>query len=845
MTATPDDTQQRLISGRPPPPPYVQIAVALAVDGLFTYKAPPAMGLVPGHAVLVPFARRKVTGYVIENVHTTDVPANKLKSVSRLLDPEPVFDAEQLKFFWWVADYYMAGLGETIATALPARIKAKSRRVFRPTDGGLDALARESLKREDELQVLREVVSRPGRTRLGVSRALLGELTEDEVRLSLNRLLRKELVHAEEEESGGGSARVKAVRLTCAPDQLVVTGGARMRGVLSALVEAGGELDVPTLINKEGPGARGAIRSLEKRGLVETLEREDRRAASATEGDGHGAVEAPPPNAFQQAALAQIAEAAAQPSGGGGLLLHGVTGSGKTEVYLQAAAKVLDQGRQVLVLVPEIALTPQLVGRFRARFGGAVAVLHSGLTALDRLREWRRIRAGEATVAVGARSALFAPFSDLGLLVVDEEHDESYKQDDGVRYSARDMAVVRAHLAKCPAILGSATPSMETWANAHNGRYGLIRMPTRATPRPVPQIELVDLRGLAPEDPLSPRLIEAMTETLSNGHQAIVLFNRRGFAPVIECPGCGLHFTCPSCGVRMVLHKGRERVVCHYCGLHRPFSRTCTSCSGTMDVIGFGTERIAEAVSDAFPTVSVGRMDADTTAGRGSHARILARFRAGKDRILVGTQLVAKGHDFPNVQLAAVVGLDNILGLPDFRSAERTWALATQLAGRAGRGSVAGRVLLQTRHPDHFVFRLLGDAAAAAAGETPASKAAALMDGFYAEELRHRKLLSYPPFTRLALIRVEGADKGRTRASAGTLGRALQARVTDGTVQILGPVAAPLSRLIGRWRFQIVLRCAGDPRQFRTWLRSCRDLLRAPPRGGVRASLDVDPRHLL
>lgn len=820
----------------------MRVAVALPVSGLFTYRAPPALQLRTGHAVLVPFGPRRVTGYIIETADQADIPAKKIKPVARLLDPEPVFDSQQLQFFRWVADYYLAGLGETIATALPSRIQARTRTVHRPTEQGLDALACDEVPAGADLMVLREVVSRPGRTRAGLTRSLTDELEEAEVKKALQRLCRRGLVDAAQEESGGPGARISSVSLAVEPDQVVLTGGARMRGVLAALIEAGGTLDLPTLINREGPGARSAVKRLVKRGLLVEGSLEDRRAAEV-QGVDAAPSEAPPPNPMQQAALQTIAATAE--AGGGTVLLHGVTGSGKTEVYLQAAARALAADRQVLVLVPEIALTPQLVARFRARFGDAVAVLHSGLTALDRLREWRRIRAQEATVAVGARSALFAPFSDLGLLVVDEEHDESYKQDDGVRYSARDMAVVRGRLARCPVVLGSATPSMETWSNAQAGRYALARMPARATPRPVPAVELVDLRGTPPDSPLSPRLEEAMRSCLDGGHQCIVLYNRRGFAPLVECPDCGAHYTCPSCGVRMVWHKGRQRVVCHYCGLHRPFDRDCTVCGGTMDVIGFGTERIAEALCDAFPDETVARMDADTTAGRGSHARILARFRSGEARILVGTQLVAKGHDFPRVQLAAVVGLDNILGLPDFRSAERTWALATQLAGRAGRGEVAGRVLLQTRHPDHFVFRLLGEAAKAAAGAETRADPAELMDAFYREELRHRELLAYPPHTRLALVRIEGGDKARARAHGGRLAGELRKRAGESGVEVLGPVAAPLSRLVGRWRFQVVLRGRGGAREFRRWLWDCRALLRTPPRGGIRISVDVDPRHLL
>jgi len=804
---------------------FVEVAVALPVDGPYTYRVPRGWELGLGHAVLVPFGGRSVAGYVVGQVERPEVP--RIKDVARLLDPVPAFDAVQLGFFRWAARYTLYGLGEVIATALPTAYRAKTRRVLLPTPAGVEAVAAEAIEDPAQALVLREVISRPGRTRGGLERVLHAELEVPATRRALDALVRAAMVATEEREVARPRGVIQVARLVGEP---VLTGGARMRGVLSALAAAGGSMDVADLVEAEGKGARAALRRLRDQGLAEIVEREDRDAVRTGELEG-APVDPLPPTDEQRTALAAIA-GEARP-----WLLHGVTGSGKTEVYLQAAAEVLASGRQVLVLVPEIALTPQLTGRVRARFGDEVAVLHSGLRPSERLREWRRIRAGDAKVAVGARSALFAPFQDLGLVVVDEEHDDSYKQDDGVRYHARDLAIVRGGIARCPVVLGSATPSVESWHNAHTDRYGLIVLKERATSRSVPAIELVDMRGRPSTEALSPELVSALGETLAAGGKAIVLYNRRGYAPVVECPGCGGHYSCPSCGVGLVYHRRRRRLTCHYCGLHRDFQDTCPTCEGELQVLGHGTERVEEALQAAFPDVGILRMDADTTQQRGSHHAILEAFREPEQRLLVGTQLVAKGHDFPDVHLSAVVGVDHVLTMPDFRSAERTHALVTQLAGRAGRGEVAGRVLVQTRHVDHFVFRLLSD---------PDQQATPDMDAFYTEEIRQRELLRTPPFSRLVMVRVEGAQRdaalGRATELARHLRRSLDTAVAG--IDVFGPVAAPLSRLVGRWRFQIVLRGRHVP-AFRRWLQVQRSELRKAGGRGVRVTLDVDPRSLL
>ena len=799
------------------------MAVARPVRGLFTYAVPPNVELKMGHAVLVPFGRQNITGYVIEVAESTEV--KKVKPIKRLLDPTPVFDAAQLQFFQWISRYYFAALGEVISTALPSRIKVKIRRVYLPCEDGIEALATEELDSTDAITLaLREVIAHPGRTRGSYARKLDQELQPDELNRALDTLVRRQWVAIEEREQGQRTGRITTVHLGVAPESIPVQGGIRMRGVLARLAEAGGELDLATLVQLEGSSARDAVRRLVAKDLVRLGEREDRSAALS----GELKDTKPPPslNPAQQECLAAIAAADQEV-----FLLHGVTGSGKTEVYLQASQTVLHEGSQVLVLVPEIALTPQLVGRFRARFGDRIAVLHSGLSDAERLREWRRIRAKEADVAIGARSALFAPFTRLGLIVVDEEHDGSYKQDDGVRYHARDLAVVRGKMARCPVVLGSATPSVETWQNAQEGRYTRLTLPERATASSLPSVELIDMRGRPPGEPLSKELVTALQETVEAGEQAIILYNRRGYAPVVECSGCGATYQCPSCGIgSLVLHHRQGRLRCHYCGFWRDYERNCPACQTELNVVGYGTERIEEAISAALPGTAVTRMDADTTKGKGAHQRILDAFRRQESQVLVGTQLVAKGHDFPAVTLAAVVGVDHILLMPDFRSAERTYALVTQLAGRAGRGDRPGRVLLQTRQSDHFVFSHV-------APTTP-------LDAFYTDEVKQRAILSHPPFARVVMIRLESADIREAQAAGTSLVSTLRSTADGHGIQVFGPTLAPLSKLVGRWRFQVVLRGRDVPR-FRAWLSSVEATLHERPKRGVRVSVDVDPRSLL
>jgi primosomal protein N' (replication factor Y) len=812
---------------------YALVAIARPVTGPFSYAIPAALAgqVGVGHVVLAPFGQRGAeTGYVVGLAEDPGVDPAKVKPIQRLLDPTPAFDGSQLEFFRWIADYYLAPLGLVIHTALPSRMAARVLEVLDPTDEGVEALASAAVEGA-LLPVLREVIARPGLTRRGLARRLHDLVEPEDVSRAVDGLLRRGFVAWAEREAGAGRATVTTVRLAmerAAAAAAVPRLGTRMAAILDALERAGGPVDLTALAAEQGATVHSAVRRLAEVGAVVVEAREWRDALA--EAAPMGPREPPPLNEDQRAALSALTAADAA----GAFLLFGVTGSGKTEVFLGAAAHALAAGRQVLVLVPEIGLTPQLVGRFAARFGDEVAVLHSGLTGAERLAQWRRIRAGEARVAVGARSALFAPFSRLGLVVVDEEHDDSYKQDEGVRYSARDLAVVLGARHGCPVVLASATPSLETWHNAEQGKYRLLRLPRRATAQAVPTVEIVDMTAVDVDEQgrrpmFHPDVVRALGQTFAAGGKAIVLYNRRGYASMVRCDGCGGTYDCPNCRITLTLHRSARNLACHYCGFKRPLEPRCPACGADALVeVGKGTEKVEETLAALFPAVPQLRMDADTTAVRGAHHEILAAFREGGARLLVGTQIVAKGHDIPDVHTAVVVSADSGFRMPDFRSAERTYALLVQVAGRAGRGETAGRVLVQTWDADHYALAHLDDVTA-----------------FFDVELRLRRTLRYPPYTRLALVRLEGARREAVADAARALARALrdEARRASG-VDVLGPAAAALPVLVGRWRFQVVLRGA-QPGPFRRFLAAWRERLDAASRGGVRVSVDVDPRHLM
>jgi len=816
---------------------HVEVAVTLPVTSRYTYRVPAALAdrARVGSRVLVRFGTRKVTGVVVrERV----VPPEGITTVdlSEVLDDTPSLPVELVELCLWVADYYEAPLGEVMRAALPAGSGVGARAVIGLTDAGRQAAHGEG-------------AALPEKQRAVLARLLAGDVpaSSKHDRKAFAVLAAQGLVETRERRD---RARVKLKRertaqlaVPVAAAREAVARAPKRYAVIDAL--ASGEPVAIGELAKQIPKVQAAIRELVKDGLVIAGERElPLDAVTTSEAMAPG----PPPvlTAEQAVAVAELtaALAGARPAGPptvpdprelAAFLLHGVTGSGKTEVYLRVIAEALDRGQTALVLVPEISLTPQLAARFRARFGDRVAILHSGLSEQARLSEWSRLRRGEARIAVGARSAVFAPLSGLGVVVVDEEHDGSFKQDDGVRYHARDVALVRAQRAGAVCILGSATPSLETAARAGYGggeaRYRALRLTVRPTARPMPAVEIVDLKTYLPdgEAMLSAALRQAIGDTLAAGDQIILFLNRRGFATFVLCRACGHSFRCPHCSVSLTYHRHSDRLSCHYCNYQRRIPDVCPKCQGTNTIErkGLGTEKVAEAVAAAFPSARVARLDRDVASGAKVEA-VLSRVARREVDLLVGTQMVTKGHDFPGVTLVGVLCADTGLGLPDFRASERTFQLLAQVAGRAGRGERPGRVLIQTYRPEaHAVV----------------SAAAHDYDAFFTAELAERAEIGYPPHGRLIAIRIDGPDAHEVAGTArrlAELAEALAAKLPgpggEPIVCVRGPVPAPIERLRGRTRWQVWLRSA-DRHALR---RVARGLITSDT-GRVRVGLDVDP----
>jgi primosomal protein N' (replication factor Y) len=737
------------------PPELVEVAVAAAVRGTFTYRVPAALAedVALGQRVAVPFGRsRRATGYVV-GFPTAPPDGLELRDVAAVLDRFPPFTPRLVDLIRWAEEYYLVPAGELLRAALPPGLNAR---------GGA-----------------------AGPTRRLVEYAAPAEGAADAV-----------------------------AALARAPAQ---------RAVLEYLL-ARGRIPLEEL-RRAFPHGRPALTALGRRGLV----RLDRETPVARGGLLAAAAEVPALTPAQAAALAEIEGAFGAFAT---FLLHGVTGSGKTEVYLQAIARARAAGKGALVLVPEIALTPQLSGRFRARFGDDVALLHSGLSGAERHAEWLRLRRGEARICVGVRSAIFAPVQDLAVLVVDEEHEGSFKQEDGPAYHARDLAVVRGKLEDAVVILGSATPSLETLENARRGRYRRLELPSRIDDRPMPQVELVDLRrlrrpgqDLAP-GLLSPRLVDALAETVAARQQAILFLNRRGYETLVVCEGCGAEARCPECSIALTHHARRGQLVCHACGRAERMDATCPACGGVRFGVGVGTEQVEEAVRARVPGARVARLDRDAVTSAAETATLLARFARRDLDVLVGTQMVTKGHDFPGVTLVGVVLADSALALPDFRAGERTFQLLTQVAGRAGRGADAGRVLVQTFNPGTRAV---------------ARSVAHDYAGFAEEELEERRRRGWPPFSRLLAVRVEGSDTATPRV-AEALARAARPAL-QGEVALLGPAPAAIERIRGRTRWHLLFRAPAPPPLFRVHA-ALAPLAQRPP-GGASIRFDMDPYAML
>jgi primosomal protein N' (replication factor Y) len=788
-------------------PALVSVALPAPLQTTFTYRMPDGTPCPErGVRVLVPFGRRRMIG-TVTGPGENEV-GRELREILQVLDESPLVPPALLDLADWVADHYLAPPGECVRLVLPPAGVRASRAVVR-----LTAAAAAGEGGDPVVAALRD-----GPLRLSTLERRLG--ADPQARVA--RLRRKGLVEVEQDIKAAGfrDTQVAVLVATALEPRARV-----QKEALEALRAAGGRARVADLARSR-PSIRGALERLAAAGAVRLAAERDLRAPV---GLPLGRRTVLSPTAEQEEALGPILSAvgarAFRP-----FLLHGITGSGKTEVYLRAVDAALGRGLGAILLVPEIALTPILVRSAGERYGDTVSVLHSELSAGERHDQWWRVREGDARVVVGARSAVFAPVPDLGLIVVDEEHEAAYKQDESPRYNARDVAVVRARLEGCPIVLGSATPSVESYGNALRGKYERLSLPRRVGPQGLPRVEVVDRRQVIRTggDPiLSPPLREALAERLRRREQTLVLLNRRGYATSLLCRECGEQAMCPNCSVSLTLHRGGEKALCHYCGHDAAAPRICPSCHGAyLRLTGFGTERVTEAVRAAFPDARVDRLDRDRAARRGVVARTLAAFEAGEIDVLVGTQMIAKGHDFPRVTLVGVVDADVGLGLPDFRSAERTFQLLTQVAGRAGRGEAKGEVILQSHLPDHYALT---------------HACAQDYEAFFEHEMEFRRTMSYPPVAALVNVVVRSTDGSKGRAEIEALARHLRA-AAQGRYRVLGPAFAPLARLRREHRFQIVLK--GHRPAMRQAVREAL-VARYGPQRWPGVAVDVDPLTVL
>lgn len=778
----------------------MEVALPLPLRQTFTYRLPPGFRdeVRPGARLLVPFGKRSLTGYAVELHRELDpelgIDESIVKDAAELLDAEPLITEEILKLTQWTADYYAASWGEILKASLPAGINAASERILTITEAGRDELQNNSAKPTVRLEVLKHLAER-GET---PQRDLEKEYGETQTKRSVRDLINKGFVSSFQRSV---TTKVKpklrkAVRLLS--DKLTEADEKPLNPAQEMIIETlaanDGEMLFTELLEKADVGA-SSINTLAKRGRLEVFVQEVLRDPLANaEFPQLQDLTLNPEQAF---ALAEITKGL-DTNEYNAFLLHGITGSGKTEIYIRSMRYVLDRGKSALMLVPEIALTPIFSRRLRAIFGEEVAILHSNLSPGERFDEWRRIRGGTARIAIGTRSAVFAPLKNLGLVIVDEEHDSSYRQNEAPFYSARDVAVMRANFASASVVLGSATPALESFQNAKAGKYQYLQLQSRIENRPLARAELIDMRDVfrhAGKDvTLSPQLIEAIAEIHAKGEQSIILLNRRGFSQFVLCRTCGESLRCKNCDITLTFHKRDGRLICHYCSHNVGVPQKCPFCkSEFLYFIGEGTEQLEVTLNKKFPELRIARIDRDTMAKRGQMAKALIAFDNGETDMLVGTQMLAKGHDFHNVTLVGVISVDTGLGLPDFRSAERTFQLLTQVAGRAGRGDLAGRVLIQTYYPEHYALRH-----------------ASLQDfeGFFAEEIRYRERMSYPPFVVLASILIKHEDYNHAFKHAQMLKESLDNANKDKACRILGVAPASLSRLKGEHRLQILIKSA-------------------------------------
>ncbi len=789
-------------------PEFCDVALPVPLDMAFTYRVPAETAPVVGGRVLVPFRQQRLTGIVVE-LHDRK-PSVKTKSILSVLDAAPVLDEQLLRLGRWIADYYLAPIGEVFRTMLPLNAEFKRAAAYRITREGqlalhlagmsgssarsrrtpeeqaaefrvLDYLAAQELMPGEAVQVREE----PLRSATRVSKMILTGMVR-----------KKWLVREDVSAVRDATRTVKIALLKSADGKL----NANQRLLVETLAAAGGRVPTETLQALEIP--RTTLSTLVRRGLIEIIE--EPASFAVSQAKPRLSPFAFDLNSAQQAALNRLRRAVDERKFSG-ILLHGVTGSGKTAVYLAGMRAVLEAGRSAILLVPEIGLTPAVAADLHQIFGDEVAILHSALSDKERAQQWHRIKSGDARMVVGTRSAVFAPVADLALIIVDEEHDSSYKQEETPRYHARDVAVMRAKMADAAVVLGSATPSLESYFNAKKNKYTLVELPDRVEQRPLPEVEIIDMRQefqeTGHEQVISRKLAAEIKERFDRKEQVMVLLNRRGYSPVVLCRTCGKTLECQNCAIALTHHKREHKMVCHYCGYTAPVPKTCVHCgSEYVYFLGTGSEKLEELLHGMFPQARIARLDRDTVRGHEDFERTLNALSEGELDLLVGTQMIAKGHDIHGVTLVGVVGADSALGLPDFRAAERTFQLLTQVAGRAGRGQSPGKVILQTYFQDHYAVQY-----------------AARHDfaGFYDKELRFRSWMHYPPYSALANVLIRSNKLDEALEWSGTLGKWFEQNRHEG-VRVLGPASAPIMRLKRDYRYHFVLKSPSREKLNRT-----------------------------
>ncbi len=820
--------------------PYAEVVFPIPVQNSYTYIIPErfADDVEPGVRVLAPFGPRKTTGFVVSRKASSDFP--KLKSIEEVLDPVPLFTPEVLGLAKWIAEYYVCGWGEVLKAALPAGIHLNSERILR-------LLTDDPVRLADSLMVRSprqaEIVRRLGGQNPMSYNKLKKQMSGGSFYSSLKRLRQEGFVRIELELS---RARVDAKHETLVklPETLthdeveaiiksIAAKAPKQADCLQVLLDNHDREFSRTGLARQAKTTPASVATLVEKGFLELETREVIR-------DYYSSLKIDPPKAItlnpdQRESLEAIAKKLDEKVYNT-FVLHGVTGSGKTQVYIESIYHALEKNKSAIVLVPEIALTPQMVRRFRAHFGDKVAVFHSRMSPGERYDSWRQTWEGKHQIVIGPRSAIFAPLKNLGLIIIDEEHEPSFKQSDLTpRYNARDVAVVRGQLHKAVVVLGSATPSIETYYNTHIDKFELLKMPRRIDDIPMPKVELVDMkrepRTIGKSGPIifSRPLRKKIDEKLNLGEQIILFLNRRGFAPVYKCTDCGYTAECRFCDIPMTFHSKGGRLKCHYCGYNRYAPEKCPECGGSEVLFrGVGTQRVEEELHELFPGVKALRMDLDTTRGRMAHDNLLKKFGDREYQILLGTQMVAKGLDFPNVTLVGVISADTELFLPDFRSAERTFQLITQVAGRAGRKEKLGEVIVQSFSPEHYSLQF-----------------ARLhhYENFFKSEIMDRKGLIYPPFSRLINILFKGENEFLVQKTAEQFSKQIP---EHNSYQMLGPVPAPLAKIQNQYRWHILFKSIkqsdASGRLLKSAIRKAMDQIK---QNKVSISIDVDPTSVM